>query len=195
MEDSNTIAAILRAIHFAAIKHRDQRRKDAEGSPYINHPIEVAALLAREGGVTDLVLLQGAILHDTIEDTETTREELEEVFGLEVRRVVEEVTDDKHLPKVERKRLQIEHAPHLSEGARQIKIADKISNVQAVTVAPPAEWSLERRQEYLNWTEHVVAGCRGCNAALEDLYDQVLSEGRQVLSRERAQQRCTPTSR
>jgi (p)ppGpp synthase/HD superfamily hydrolase len=195
MEDSNTIAAILKAIHFAAIKHRHQRRKDAEGSPYINHPIEVAALLAREGGVTDPVILQGAILHDTIEDTKTTREELEEEFGLEVRRVVEEVTDDKQLPKVERKRLQIEHAPHLSEDACQIKIADKISNVRAVTVAPPAEWSLERRQEYLNWTERVVAGCRGCNAALEDLYDQVLSEGRQVLSRERAQQRCTPTPR
>ena len=104
MEELNTIAAILKALHFAATKHRDQRRKDVEASPYINHPIEVAELLAREGGVTDLVILQGAILHDTIEDTKTTPGELEEAFGSEVRRVVEEVTDDKLLPKAERKR-------------------------------------------------------------------------------------------
>ena len=102
MEESNTVTTILKALRFAAIKHRDQRRKDAEVSPYINHPIEVAELLARVGGVTDSVILQGAILHDTIEDTETTPEELEAAFGPEARRVVEEVTDDKRLPKAER---------------------------------------------------------------------------------------------
>ena len=181
MEEPNTIAAILKALHFAATKHRDQRRKGEEASPYINHPIEVAELLAREGGVTDPVLLQAAILHDTIEDTKTTPQELEEAFGTQVRSVVEEVTDDKRLPKAERKRLQIEHAPHLSKRARQIKIADKISNVRAVTVSPPADWPLERRQEYLNWTEQVVAGCRGCNVALEGLYDEILAEGRRTL--------------
>lgn len=181
-EESNTAAAILKALHFAAIKHRDQRRKDVEASPYINHPIEVAELLARVGEATDPVLLQGAILHDTIEDTRTTPEELEELFGPEVRRVVEEVTDDKRLPKAERKRLQIEHAPHLSQRARQIKLADKISNVLAVTQAPPADWPLERRVEYLNWTEQVVAGCRGCNPALESFYDETLAEGRRALA-------------
>ena len=105
------------------------------------------------------------------------------VVRAEVRRVVEEVTDDKRLPKAERKRLQIEHAPHLSARAKQIKLADKISNVRGVTQAPPADWPLARRQEYLNWTEQVVAGCRGCNAALEDFYDRVLAEGRRVLQR------------
>src|SRR5215813_15448730 len=113
MEESNTVATILKALLFAASKHRDQRRKDAEASPYINHPIEVAELLARVGGVTDIVVLQGAILHDTIEDTETTPGELEAAFGPEVRRVVEEVTDDKRLSKAERKRSQIERAPRL----------------------------------------------------------------------------------
>ena len=181
MEESNTIATLLKALHFAAHKHRDQRRKDIEASPYINHPIEVAEVLARVGGVTDVVTLQGAILHDTIEDTRTTPEELEAAFGAEVRRVVEEVTDDKRLPKAERKRRQVEHAPQLSVRAKQIKIADKISNVRGVTEAPPADWPLERRQEYLNWTEQVVAGCRGCNAALEACYDQVLQAGRRVL--------------
>jgi (p)ppGpp synthase/HD superfamily hydrolase len=181
MEDLNTIAMILKALHFAANKHRDQRRKGLEASPYINHPIEVAELLARVGGVTDPIILQGAALHDTIEDTKTTPEELEAAFGPEVRRVVEEVTDDKRLPKTERKRLQIDHAPHLSERAKQIKIADKISNVRGVTQAPPADWTLERRQEYLNWTAQVVAGCRGCNPSLEEFYDQMLEEGRRVL--------------
>src|SRR5262245_31695745 len=91
MGASSTVTTILKVLLFAASKHRDQRRKDAEASPYINHPIEVAELLARVGGLTDLVVLQGAILHDTIEDTETTPDELEALFGLEVRRVVEEV--------------------------------------------------------------------------------------------------------
>jgi (p)ppGpp synthase/HD superfamily hydrolase len=181
MEELNVVASILKAVHFAANKHRDQRRKDIKASPYINHPIEVAELLARVGGITDPVVLQGAVLHDTIEDTQTTSEELEAAFGSEVRRVVEEVTDDKSLEKAERKRLQIEHAPHLSEHAKQIKIADKISNVLGVTQSPPADWSLERRKEYLDWTERVVAGCRGCNKSLEDFYDKVLNEGRRVL--------------
>ena len=176
-----TVAAILKALHFAADKHRDQRRKDAEASPYINHPIEVAELLARVGGVTDIVTLQAAILHDTLEDTETTREELDTAFGSEVREVVEEVTDDTRLEKVDRKRLQIEHAPHISSRAQLVKLADKIANVRAVTQTPPAKWPLQRRQEYLDWSERVVAGLRGCNRALEQLYDQVLREGRDAL--------------
>jgi (p)ppGpp synthase/HD superfamily hydrolase len=183
METSDPIAQLLKALHFAADKHRDQRRKDEEASPYINHPIEVAELLARVGGVTDLVTLQGAILHDTIEDTNTTPEELEREFGPEVRGVVEEVTDDKNLPKAERKRLQVEHAPHISERARLVKLADKISNVRSVTLTPPAKWPLQRRQEYLDWTEQVIAGLRGSNPALENLYAELLAEGRRVLGR------------
>lgn len=176
------VPALLKALHFAADKHRDQRRKDIDASPYINHPIEVAELLARVGGVSDLVTLQAAILHDTLEDTNATREELEEAFGAEVRAVVEEVTDDTSLPKLERKRLQIEHAPQISERAKRVKLADKIANVRAVTERPPAKWPLARRREYLDWSEQVVAGLRGCNPALERMYDEVLSEGRRVLS-------------
>ena len=121
------------------------------------------------GQVADLIVLQSAILHDTIEDTETTPEEIEALFGREVRGVVAEMTDDKSLPKAERKRLQIEHAPQLSRRAQIVKIADKISNVRAMREAPPADWSLERRLEYLDWTKQVVAGLRGCNAPLEAL--------------------------
>ncbi len=182
METSNQFTALLKALQFASIKHRDQRRKDVEASPYINHPIEVAELLARVGQLTDLVVLQSAILHDTVEDTLTTPEEIEELFGAEVRGVVEEVTDDKSLPKAARKQLQIEHGPHLSRRAQLVKLADKISNVRGVTQTPPADWSVTRRIEYLAWAESVVAGLRGCNAPLEELFDQLLRQGRAALA-------------
>ncbi len=169
---------LLRALRFSADKHRHQRRKDAGASPYINHPIEVASVLADVGGVTDVTTLMGAILHDTIEDTQTTPEELEAEFGPEVRQLVAELTDDKKLRRAERKRLQIVHAPGLSLRAKLVKLGDKICNVRDVTHSPPAEWSLERRQEYLDWTEEVVAGCRGTNEALERHYDRLLAEGR-----------------
>ena len=181
MKETSEYVVLLKALHFASIKHKDQRRKDEEASPYINHPIEVAELLARVGQVTDLVVLQSAILHDTIEDTQTTAEEIEALFGAEVRSVVQEVTDDKSLPKEKRKQLQIEHATHISTRAKLVKLADKISNVRAIQETPPASWPLQRRSEYLDWTEQVLAGLRGCNSHLEELYDQYLQSGRATL--------------
>ena len=180
-------AILLAAIEFASRKHSTQRRKDEEASPYINHPIAVTHLLADTGGVTDLVTLTAAVLHDTIEDTETTPSELDEHFGQTVRKVVEEMTDDKTLEKAVRKRLQIEHAPQLSRRAKAITLADKIANVQDVMECPPAKWNLARRIEYLDWTERVVAGCRGTNVALERLYDEVLQKGRVMLGVSRQQ--------
>jgi len=168
---------LLQAARFSAHKHRYQRRKDKDASPYINHPIEVAELIANVGGVSDLPTLLAAILHDTVEDTDTNPAELEKAFGPEVRSLVEEVTDDKSLPKEERKRLQIEHAQRLSIRAKQIKIADKICNVRDIIHTPPPNWSLERRREYLQWAEKVVAGCRSSNPKLEYRFDEVLREG------------------
>lgn len=179
----NQNAALLRALRFAAAKHRDQRRKDPEASPYINHPIEVADVLVRVGRVEDLEVLQASILHDTIEDTDTSPPELEAEFGSAVRRLVEEVTDDKRLPKQDRKRLQIEHAPTLSERAKLIKLADKICNVRDVDRSPPPDWSDERRAEYLAWSRRVVEGCRGVNPALEREFDAVCSDGEARLRR------------
>jgi (p)ppGpp synthase/HD superfamily hydrolase len=181
MQEICDCAAILKALHFASIRHRDQRRKDEEASPFINHPIEVAEILARVGRVADVVVLQSATLHDTIEDTLTTAEELEQAFGTEVRCVVEEVTDDRSLPREERKRLQIEHGPHLSARAKLVKLADKISNVRAIEQTPPANWTLERRLDDLDWTEKGVAGLRGCNEQLEELYDRSLARARETL--------------
>lgn len=171
------VGQLLRAVLFSAHKHRGQRRKDEDASPYINHPIEVAELIANIGGVSDLSTLMAAILHDTVEDTGSTFAELEEAFGHEVRLLVEEVTDDQRLPKEERKRLQIVRAQQLSEGAKQIKIADKICNVRDVTYNPPPKWPLERRREYFQWAAKVVEGCRGSNFDLERRFDEVLQEG------------------
>jgi guanosine-3',5'-bis(diphosphate) 3'-pyrophosphohydrolase len=168
-------------IAFAADKHRGQRRKDAEASPYINHPIAVATLLAVDGRVSDEVILLAAALHDTVEETQTTFEELDEHFRPEVTALVRELTDDKSLGKKERKRLQIEHAPQSSSRAKQLKIADKICNIRDITVSPPADWSLERRGEYLRWSERVVDGCRHVNAKLDQAFDQAITQARKVL--------------
>ncbi|HMI53378.1 MAG TPA: HD domain-containing protein [Candidatus Saccharimonadales bacterium] len=172
---------ILKAIQFAACKHEKQRRKDVGESPYINHPIAVAYILADVGGVTDVDALVSAVLHDTIEDTNTTPAELEQQFGQSVLRVVEEKTDDKTLDKEVRKQLQIELAPRLSALAKAIKLADKICNVRDVIDCPPVGWSIQRRKDYLDWTEMVVLGCRGTNESLERCYDQLLSAGKNTL--------------
>ena len=140
---SGDAETIIRAAAFAAERHRNQRRKDADASPYINHPLALARVLAVEGGVTDAATLCAALLHDTIEDTDSTAAELAAEFGTEVAAIVEEVTDDKSLPKAERKRAQVEHAAHISDKAKRVKLADKISNLTDVANSPPADWSLE----------------------------------------------------
>jgi guanosine-3',5'-bis(diphosphate) 3'-pyrophosphohydrolase len=167
------LALVLKALHFAADRHRAQRRKDAEASPYINHPIAVAETLVNVGGVCDAVTVAAAILHDTIEDTETTAEEIEKAFGAQIRAVVEEVTDDKKLPPEERKRLQVAYAHRASPRARLVKIADKICNVRDLVEAPPADWSVERKRRYLAWARAVVDELRGSNAALEARFDEL----------------------
>jgi guanosine-3',5'-bis(diphosphate) 3'-pyrophosphohydrolase len=174
----NNLATLLQAASFAAKKHRYQKRKGDDAEPYVNHPLEVANLLANVGKVEDYDILCAAVLHDTVEDTETTPEELTEMFGGRVCGFVLEVTDDKSLPKQERKQKQVEHAPHLSEGAKQIKLADKISNITDVTNNPPAGWSQERKLEYVEWGERVVAGLRGVNEGLENYFDETVQRAR-----------------
>ena len=174
---------VLRAADFAAAKHRDQRRKDQRESPYINHPIKVATLLAQIGEVDDAEVLAAALLHDTLEDTATTRDELEKRFGERVLRLVLEVSDDKSLTSAERKSRQISEAPQLSRGAALIKLADKISNIRDIIDSPPKGWSVERRQSYLDWAEAVIDGCPQVSHALEQLFRQTLDECRVVLER------------
>ena len=163
---------LISAIAFAAEKHRNQRRKDASASPYINHPIALADVLANEAGVEDERILIAAILHDTIEDTETTEQELIRLFGQEITAIVLEVTDDKALPKAERKRLQIEHAPDISRRAKLVKLADKICNLRDIATSQPVDWSLARKQDYFEWAKSVVDGLRGVNPGLEHIFDE-----------------------
>jgi guanosine-3',5'-bis(diphosphate) 3'-pyrophosphohydrolase len=165
------LKTLMRALEFAARKHKDQRRKDADASPYINHPITLASILVNEGHVTDLATICGALLHDTIEDTRTTREELEAAFGAEIAGIVVEVTDDKALEKPQRKQAQIDHAPHLSTRAKAVKLADKIANLRDVAACPPPDWPLARRQGYFDWARRVIDGLRGSHPVLEAAFD------------------------
>ena len=171
----NNLTTLVQAISFAAKKHTNQKRKGSDNQPYINHPLEVLNLLTSVGKIEDFNILIAAVLHDTIEDTATTKEEITNLFGADVCRMVLELTDDKSLPKAERKQLQIEHAPHISAGAKQIKLCDKISNIRDVLENPPDGWSDERRSEYIIWGERVVAGLRGINADLEKHFDELVS--------------------
>ena len=164
-------ADLLSAISFAAAKHSKQRRKDVDASPYINHPLQLAHVLATEGGVSDVETLMAAVLHDTVEDTLTTYEELVQHFGKTVADVVMEVTDDKALVKADRKQHQVDHAPHLSDRAALVKLADKTCNLRDVANSPPAGWPLERKQEYFHWAKRVVDGLPPVSAKMRATFD------------------------
>jgi (p)ppGpp synthase/HD superfamily hydrolase len=170
--DADPITKLTRAYEFAAEKHVEQRRKGEAAEPYVNHLAEVAALVAQATAGGDVEAVMAAVLHDTVEDTDTTFEELAGQFGERVASLVAEVTDDKTLPKLERKRLQIEHAAHASHGAKIIKLADKTSNLRAMITSPPQGWPAERRAAYLDWARQVVDRCRGANAWLEGKFDE-----------------------
>lgn len=175
MQDTSLsgLALVLRAATFAADKHRGQRRKDAEASPYINHPLALASVLTNEGKISDTNVIAAALLHDTVEDTETTIEELQAAFGIEIAEIVAEVTDDKSLPKAERKRLQVVKSAAKSDGAKLVKLADKICNLRDIVASPPPDWPVERRQAYFDWAEQVIAGTRGVCPALEQAFDEI----------------------
>jgi len=175
------IALVLRAAEFAAHKHRNQQRKGSSHRPYIGHCIEVARILAEAGKVEDANVLAAALLHDTVEDTDTTRDELREQFGPVIDDLVAEVTDDKTLPSQQRKDAQEAHAPHISAGAKVIKLADKISNVREIGVDPPETWDVKRRQEYFAWAARVVAAVGSINPELERLFASTLDTSTRIL--------------
>ena len=172
-------SGFLKALQFAASKHRNQRRKDKRKTPYINHPIEVCHVLTDIGVVFDPTILTAAILHDTVEDTSTRPEEVNLLFGTEVSSLVKEVTDDKRLPRFVRKRMQVEHAPALSDAAKQIKLADKISNLRDLLEHPPRYWNNRRKLDYIEWAEQVAGGLRNVKKNLEDDFDELVRKGRE----------------
>lgn len=169
-------SVVVTALQFAAERHRHQRRKDEAASPYINHPIALLHLLHQEARVTDPVVLASALLHDTVEDTDTSLAELETHFGPEIAEIVAQVTDDKSLPKAVRKQHQVDHASSLCDRAKLVKLADKTANLRDLVASPPAGWSVTRRQDYCHWAKQVVDQLRGTHSALETQFDQVYSE-------------------
>jgi guanosine-3',5'-bis(diphosphate) 3'-pyrophosphohydrolase len=172
---------VSEAAELAARRHNGMARKGRGDEPYINHLAEVANLLALATDGADAELVAAGWLHDTVEDTATTREELAEKFGARVASLVVEVTDDMSLEKPVRRRKQIEDAPHKSAGAKLIKIADKISNVRARILPDPTEAEREDLIDYTNWAEQVVAGCRGGNAVLDRAFDDAVKLARSTL--------------
>lgn len=177
----NPVLLFARALDFAARKHVHQRRKGELAEPYVNHLSDVARLLAEATKGEDITLVIAGLLHDTIEDTETTFAELAKEFGAEVAELVSEVTDDKTLPKAERKRLQVETAAKKSARARMIKLADKTSNLHSMIASPPRDWSSQRKTDYIEWARRVVAGCRGVNPHLEQEFERAAERARATL--------------
>jgi guanosine-3',5'-bis(diphosphate) 3'-pyrophosphohydrolase len=177
-----SLPIVMQAANFAAERHRQQRRKDEDASPYINHPLNVANLLCEVGGINDTNIIAAALLHDTVEDTDTTPAQIAERFGAQVRDLVMEVSDDTQLVSVDRKRLQIDGAASLSHGAVLIKLADKTSNIRDIIDSPPRGWSIDRRRRYLDWAQAVIDGCRPANVALESLFRNTVAQARQVLT-------------
>lgn len=171
---------LLHAADFAARKHSRQRRKNAD-VPYVNHPLGVAQSLVAEGGVDDAKVLAAAILHDTLEDTDTSFDELEREFGREIASMVQEVSDDKHLQKAQRKQAQVAHAPSMSPGARLVKLADKLYNLRDLARLPPANWDAARVRGYFCWAHAVVEAIGPINdglwRALQELFASTLSLG------------------
>lgn len=175
---SISISKLTQAIVFAAEKHKNQRRKDGLGTPYINHPLRVLNILTTYGMEQysfewELPILIAAVLHDTVEDTDATIEEIVNNFGVEVANIVAEVTDDKSLPKRTRKKLQVEHAPNKSKSAKLVKLADKLDNLRDLEQTLPVEWTEEMRFGYFVWTYEVVEGMRGTNLSLEQSLDRI----------------------
>ena len=168
----NGIVGVARALDFAARRHAGQRRKGLRAEPYVNHLTEVALLLAEASDGADPALVMAGLLHDTIEDTGTTRDELAAVFGNDVASLVVEVTDDTRLDRESRKRLQVENAPKKSRRARMIKIADKIANLRSIAESPPVGWSARRKRKYVAWAREVVAACGETSEVLEKLFEQ-----------------------
>lgn len=176
MTDPIHLDAFIDAVVFATQKHQGQVRKDSQASPYVTHPLAVARMLYTLGKIYDTSILVAAVLHDTIEDTNTTEAEIREQFGEETLSIVLELTDDKSLAKNIRKQHQVMHASKLSSKAKTIKLGDKLTNCQDILQSPPKNWTISRRQEYIQWAADVVAQIRSTNPHLEAAFDEMLLE-------------------
>jgi GTP diphosphokinase / guanosine-3',5'-bis(diphosphate) 3'-diphosphatase len=179
----NSMEMVFKALELAAVRHRKQYRKGGDRTPYINHLVQVVNILASEGGETDIVLLSAAALHDVLEDTikndaemQQVKAHITEVYGAEVLSVVLEVTDDKSLDKKEVRRLQVEHAPHMTQRAQKLKLADKLANIRDIAVNPPFFWPRKQIVAYIEWSKEVIDKLRGVHPVLETAFDKAYHE-------------------
>lgn len=175
-----SLKIFLKALNFSAEQHKLQKRKGDNGVPYINHPIQVVALLSEYESETNYKLLTAAILHDVIEDTTVNKNDVKRYFGDEVANLVSEVTDNMLLPKQIRKSMQVKKAGDLSREAKLIKIADKTCNLKDI-VNLGDTWDVKRKKAYFEWAKKVVDQCRGVNSQLEEYFDKVYREGKEEL--------------
>jgi guanosine-3',5'-bis(diphosphate) 3'-pyrophosphohydrolase len=176
------LTRVMKAADAAARWHVHQRRKGTAQEPYVNHLLEVAHLVAAatDGREADVVI--AALLHDAVEDQDVTAETIAREFGRDVADIVMEVTDDKSLPKAQRKQRQVDSAGHKSRAAKLIKLADKTSNLRAISLSPAPDWSIERRLEYIRWAKQVVAALRGVSPWLEQQFDDAAKRAEESVS-------------
>jgi (p)ppGpp synthase/HD superfamily hydrolase len=177
----NGLVLVSRAAEFAARAHVDQHRKGIAQEPYVNHLAEVADLLARATDGADAALVAAGWLHDTLEDTPLTVEDLTERFGADVTGLVREVTDDKSLPKATRKQLQIDKMASTSPRAQLLKFADKTSNIRALINSPPAGWGFDRLLDYVDWGVAVIGRATVSNAFLEEQFHAAVADARATI--------------
>ena len=180
MTSQDSLRRLADAFDFAAQAHTRQTRKGARAEPYVNHVADVASRVARSPRA-DVETVLAALLHDTVEDTDTTLDDITARFGPEVAGYVAEVSDDKSLPKEQRKRLQVQHAPGTSDAAKRIKLADKASNLAALAESPPHGWNAARKRAYLDWAREVVAGLRGVDPVLELAFDEAAQRAERAI--------------
>ena len=188
--NENNMGLFIKALHLSARQHSTQRRKDAQATAYINHPVHLVKVLWEVGKVDDINVLVAALLHDTLEDTvrqgspedEALQKEIEQLFGSKVLGIIKEVTDDKSLDSGVNKEKQVAHAKTLSHEARLVKLADKLSNVSDIIINPPSAWPVKRKEKYLDWAERVVNEIRGTNPDLEKEFDTWVARGRSILA-------------
>ena len=164
--DGGKVDKLLQTLYFAAKAHKSQKRKGDGGVPYINHLIEVATLLSLEAGVTDIEVLQAAVLHDVLEDTPVTLDELNDVFGERVAGLIEAVTDDKSLSLEQRRQKQVDMISCASPEVKLIKLADHCSNIVCI----PDTWVANRVEQYKMWSFEVASKCFSISDRLAKIY-------------------------
>ncbi len=172
------VLLLARAFAFAAEHHAGQSRKGEAAEPYVNHVADVACRVAEATGGADARLVAAALLHDTVEDTRATEEDIRVSFGDDVADLVMEVTDDQSLPDDARRQAQVDHAPHMTDRAKRLKLADKASNLTEIAESPPRDWSAERKRDYAGWAERVLAGLRGVDAGMERTLEHAIARVR-----------------